>query len=350
MSLYKRGKIWWSRIERGGQLIQRSTKCANINDARRVEDVWKSDYAKGEVGIYRAPTLSEFSTQFLSYLPSRVAKRTFRFYVDAWMPLLESPLAHVKLSQIDGKKLEELFIQDRLKVVSPTTVNHSLRTLRRALHLAADWKLIPRAPRISLLKGEKGREYVIDEPTLERFVALSANPETVDLVHFHARKFHPEMAALLPFLVDTGLGAGEVCRLNREDVNLEGRGSVFVRTGKSANARRYVPLTARARRIIESLPKSTTTDALFTRNGRRITITWASHQFTAMRRKLGLPEGCVLHSTRHTFCSRLGANGASPFDIQRLAGHASMLQSQKYVHPGAAQLDAAIARLEPHPG
>jgi len=57
----------------------------------------------------------------------------------------------------------------------------------------------------------------------------------------------------------------------------------------------------------------------------------------------------VLHSCRHTFCSRLGERGASPFDIQRLAGHASIMQSQKYVHPGAAQLEAAVRLLEPLP-
>jgi site-specific recombinase XerD len=65
-----------------------------------------------------------------------------------------------------------------------------------------------------------------------------------------------------------------------------------------------------------------------------------------VRRRLKLPETCVLHSTRHTFCTRLGERGADAFAIQRLAGHSSIIISQRYVHPAAARLDAAIALLE----
>jgi integrase len=220
--------------------LQRSTKCRNKNDAAQVESVWKSDLAKGEAGIYKPPTLSEFSAPFLNHLPTRVSKRTFRFYVDAWRPLVESPLGQIKLNQIDGLKLEA-FTQERLKVVGVTTVNHSLRTLRRALHLAEQWKLIPRAPKISLLRGEMGREFVITEEILAKLLKLCDEQELSQVKPFPARRFHPEMKALLPFLIDTGLRAGEVCRLDWEDVSLKGRGSVFIRHGKSKYSRRHVP-------------------------------------------------------------------------------------------------------------
>jgi integrase len=39
-----------------------------------------------------------------------------------------------------------------------------------------------------------------------------------------------------------------------------------------------------------------------------------------MRDALLLPWDCVIHSTRHTFCTRLGERGADAFTIQRLAG------------------------------
>src|SRR5438309_8902209 len=108
MSLYKRGEVWWSRIERAGQTIQRSTKCRNLKDARQVESVWLSELAKGEVGIFKPPTLEGFSERFISYLHGRVSKRTWRFYVDAWATLThpESPLGNVRLNQIDSAKIE----------------------------------------------------------------------------------------------------------------------------------------------------------------------------------------------------------------------------------------------------
>ena len=38
----------------------------------------------------------------------------------------------------------------------------SLRTLRRVLHIARDWKLIRDVPKIKMLPGENERDYVLD--------------------------------------------------------------------------------------------------------------------------------------------------------------------------------------------
>ena len=87
---------------------RRKRKLASRCPAREVESVWLSELAKGEVGIFKPPTLEGFSERFINYLPGRVAKRTFRFYVDGWNALthLESPLYNVRLNQIDSAKIE----------------------------------------------------------------------------------------------------------------------------------------------------------------------------------------------------------------------------------------------------
>jgi site-specific recombinase XerD len=108
-----------------------------------------------------------------------------------------------------------------------------------------------------------------------------------------------------------------------------------------------IPLTKRAEAILLELRATANTPYVFTLRGRdRITGDWLSHNLLRVRRRLKLPETCVLHSTRHTFCTRLGERGADAFAIQRLAGHSSIIISQRYVHPAAARLDAAIALLE----
>jgi site-specific recombinase XerD len=58
-----------------------------------------------------------------------------------------------------------------------------------------------------------------------------------------------------------------------------------------------------------------------------------------------LPDDCVVHSTRHTFCTRLGESGYDAFTIMRLAGNSNIVISQKYVHPTPALLENAIGRL-----
>jgi len=96
-------------------------------------------------------------------------------------------------------------------------------------------------------------------------------------------------------------------------------------------------------------PAAETEDFVFTFHGHPITVVWASHHSTFARRKAGLPEDAVLHSLRHSFLTRLGEAGADAFTIQKLAGHANINQSSKYVHPSENRLESTIALLNKKP-
>jgi integrase len=61
---------------------------------------------------------------------------------------------------------------------------------------------------------------------------------------------------------------------------------------------------------------------------------------------MNLPWDAVLHSTRHTALTDLGAAGADAFTIQAVAGHASVTTSQRYVHPVSETLSRAFEKLE----
>jgi integrase len=328
MTLYRRpkSKYWWSRIEINGRVHQFTTRSNNKNVARQLEAAKRTDLVKGNAGL-TAPTLNTFATRFINSLFGRVSKQTIRFYLCHWKPLVEfEPLCECRIDRIDAALLQD-FVAWRRKSVSTITVNHNLRTLRRALHLAAEWNLIAKVPKIRLLPHEHRRDYVIPDEAVERFAKSEAGL----------------IGKLVPFLVDTGLRRGEVVGLVWDNVNFAER-YIQVAKGKTASARRKVPLTHRAEAVLKALPRCD--DHVFTLNGHRITIDWISHAFLRARKRLKLPDGAVLHSTRHTFCTRLGEKGADAFAIQRLAGHSSITISQRYVHPSAGRLDAAIALLD----
>jgi integrase len=61
---------------------------------------------------------------------------------------------------------------------------------------------------------------------------------------------------------------------------------------------------------------------------------------------LNLPHGFVLHSLRHTFLTRLGLAGVEAFTIMKLAGHGSVVVSQRYVHPTPQAMENAVAKLD----
>jgi integrase len=65
-----------------------------------------------------------------------------------------------------------------------------------------------------------------------------------------------------------------------------------------------------------------------------------------VRATSNLPQGFVLHSLRHTFLTRLGLAGVDAFTIMKLAGHGSVVVSQRYVHPTPQAMEHAVARLD----
>ena len=143
-------------------------------------------------------------------------------------------------------------------------------------------------------------------------------------------------------------------------------GWVYVEKGKTKYAKRHVPLTARARDILEKIKEKSKSKWVMLDgndakdfqnyiaekyvfpakdNTSQLSRHWASEQFRTLRDAMELPDDCVVHSTRHTFCTRLGESGVGAFEIQRLAGHSSIVISQKYVHPTLALLEKAIGKM-----
>jgi integrase len=240
------------------------------------------------------------------------------------------------LHDITSEMVEE-FTQSRLKEVGPSCVNGSLRVLRRALRLAEEWKLIGRAPRFALLPNEHSREFIISEELLQKMLAH--------------KDCNALLKKMLPFLIDTGLRVTEALALRWDTVGLEPKqgsslGWVYVEKGKSKFAKRHVPLTVRARQILSDIKETSTSNFVFpAQDGGLLTRHVPSQQFHTLREAMRLPKDCVLHSTRHSFCSRLGLAGVDSYTLQRLAGHSSIVISQKYVHPTGLQMEAAISKL-----
>lgn len=306
----------------GGHLHQRSLKTRDKQEALRREAVFRLELTSGDFGLRRADktSLAQFETRFFEYVDQNVAAaKTRSYYRTHWKPLITSPLGQMNMARITPGHVHDWAVL-RAEKVGASSVNGSLRTLRRALHLASEWHVIKTIPKIRLVKGERSREFVIDDALLEKMLA---HP-----------KCTPTLRVLLPFLIDTGLRLNEAMSLVWDDIS----DSVSVRRGKSKAARRTVPLTPRALKILGEAGRGDTrvfAQSSFT----------TSHQFKGLRDALKLPRDCVLHSCRHTFCTRLGTAGVSAFQIMQLAGHSSVAISQRYVHENQQALKDAIGKL-----
>ena len=68
------------------------------------------------------------------------------------------PLAEKKLNLITGEDAAALAAHRQGKGLQISSINSSLRVLRRALRVSVEWRVIPAAPKIKLLRGERHRE------------------------------------------------------------------------------------------------------------------------------------------------------------------------------------------------
>ena len=252
MSIFKRGRVYWYKFQWKGKLVRESTKQGNDKVARQMEAAHRTSLAKGEVGIrdkIPAPTLKKFCER--RFEPW--AKATFEHTcLNNWLWFRAGirrltryePLANAKLDEITNEMLagfaahEQTRLQNRgrsedeeKRGLAVSSINSAIRVLRRVLSLGVEWGVIESAPRLALLPGERHRERVITPDEEMRYLAAAS----------------PLLADVASILADTGLRPDECYRLRWEDVTwVNGRnGSLLVKHGKTAAARRVLPMTPR---------------------------------------------------------------------------------------------------------
>lgn len=362
MSVYlvpeNKQRIWWCRLMFNGKLYRRSTKQTSKEAAKKWEAVFRTKLALGEVGIIErkpAPTLAEFSREFLSWaeVTFQAKPKTWLYYRNGVRRLLEhQPLAG---SSLDDKQVAERVVgyiakrqtsnsdgKHPKKGLEISSINRELQVLRRILHLAVEWGRIESAVKIKMLSGEHHRERVITPHEEARYLAAAP----------------PLLSAVATVLVDSGLRPEECSRLRWENVTwINGRhGSFLVTHGKTAAARRMLPMTPRVRAILESRweragkPEEGWVWPAPTKSGhidhsslkKQHATTFKTVNAEAKKQSLQPVQPFVLYSLRHTFLTRLGASGrCDVWTLAKIAGHSSIAMSSRYVHPsGDHVLDA----------
>lgn len=155
-------------------------------------------------------------------------------------------------------------------------------------------------------------------------------------------------------LVDTGLRPEECYRLRWEFVTwVNGRyGTVMVTHGKTAAARRVLPMTPRVRTILQRRWEAAETPLegfvwpAPSKSGHIEPSSLKKQHANALR--ISNVRPFVLYSLRHTFLTRLGASGCDAWTLARIAGHSSVAISARYVHPSEDSVFTAVERLGGH--
>jgi integrase len=326
--IYKRRDVYWYKFMWSGKLIRKSTRQGNGKAARNMESAHRTSLAKGEVGIRErkpSPSLDNFLVRrFEPWAKARFehnVPKTWLWYRTAMRAIMKyNPLASTALDEITSEEIASFAAHRQALKMQVSSVNNSLRGLRRMLRLAVEWGVLGAAPKVKMLPGERHRDRVVTQEEEAKY--LSAASELV--------------ASIAAVLVDTGMRPEECFRLSWDMVTWSsGRhGERFVNRGKTAAARRSLPMTPRVRAILEQQ---------WERSGKpsegwiwpAATRSWHVEASTLRKQHTNAFEiiaeeagkdnqkpvrPFVLYDLRHTFLTRLGTAAATRGRSLRSAG------------------------------
>jgi integrase len=319
MELYRQpgSKYWTADFIVDGQRVRKSTKQTTRSKASEVaaEFLRQAQDEEAPALKSRAPRVRDFAVKkFLPFVTkSSLDPDTKRYYATGWRLLEGSDAANWRLDQVTRSRADTLQFAG-----SGANQNCAFRTLRRMLSLAEDEGLIKHLPRIKLRK-ENERSATFDAHVEEKFLSSAKQP-MLDI-----------------FLIgqDAGLRPDEAVRMRWPDVLWE-KSLIFVASGKTPKARRYVPLSDRVRAALRARSQGSTSEWVFpskrSKSG-HIEHSGVAKAFRLRREELGITKDLVLYSTRHTFGSDLMDQMGDLTKVGKVLGHSSTRITERYVHP-----------------
>jgi len=332
-----KSKYLWYDFTVRGKRFRNSTKETSENRAAKIAALKFADACEQSDPLPRkAPTLKQASVRFLKWVEdARLADKSKTYYQDGWRLLQTTAILKLRLDTIDNDVAEQLIFSG-----SAANANCALRTLRRLLHKAEDWRLIRRAPKIKLL------------PEQERLLRLDDEAERKLLAAADECKWRPKTLELFRDIVmlarDTGMrNEKELYRIRIENIGWD-RHIVFVPDSKTVTGIREVPLSDRAVEILRRRCGDRREGWVFpSRRAKSGHLTTMAVKFRQARAKAGLPKSLVLYCGRHDFGTRILKKTGNLKLVMQTMGQKDVKTAMKYQHPELDIVRAALNETAP---
>jgi len=327
-----KSKFYWYDFTVRGHRYRGSTQETRSLKALQAASLKLASVMENTDPLPGKPTaLGEVGERFLAWVDSgRLEDMTRKFYRNGWRLLKATPVAEVRVNQITGDCVEQLKFPG-----SAANANCALRTLRRMLHKAEEWKMIGHAPKIKMMK-EHGRHLRLDN-TAERKLLEGAKACT------WRRRTFELFRDIVVLMRDTGMrNQRELYRMRIENLDWENR-VIFVPDSKTPEGRRPVPMSRRVFELLHERCGTRTEGWVFpskrSASGHLCSI---DRLFREARRRAGLPKELVLYCARHDYGTRVLTRTGNLAAVMRTMGHRDVKTAMRYQHPELEVVRAAL--------
>jgi len=325
VSLWKRGKVYWSYLYLDGVRHSQSTGTGNLRQAAEIERRFRDTLNLKRHQIADPHPEMPFGTLAANFLAEGDRKD---WHVDRLKPLLpywsEVPIGRItKAMALDYRRRRHA-----AKAVSDTTINRDLEALRHILFWAVEQGLLPTNPLagMRMVKERRKPRSVLalgDEPLLLRAAA-------------------PHLRPIIILALDAGMRRGEILNQRWEHVDFARR-LLSVTCSKTAEGEaREIPLTARVHDLLLAIRQKE--GLLFTYQGKPIRAIKTAWKAAVRRARIRYLR---FHDLRHTFNTRLMEAGVLQDIRKALMGHSSGEDVNSiYTHVELPAKREAIRKLE----
>jgi integrase len=331
-----KSKFYWYDFTVRGHRYRGSTQETKSVSASKVAGLKLAHVIECTDQLPNTPTaLNQFSQPFFSWVDdARLESKTKRYYRNGWRLIKATAVEGFQSDKITSDCAERLNFAG-----SAANANCALRTLRRMLHKAEEWKLISRVPKIKLMQ-EHGRSLRLDDAAETELLAAAAGCKWRERAHDLFRD-------IIILMRDTGMrNQRELYRMRVENLDWEHR-LIFVPDSKTPEGRRLVPMS---RRVFEVLRErcGTRQEGWVFPSARSVSghISSIDRLFRQARAKAGLPKELVLYCARHDYGTRILMRTGNLAAVMKTMGHRDVKTAMHYQHP---ELEIVRAALDYHP-
>jgi integrase len=324
----KRGRAWHAEICKTGPdgvLVREGRTHSTRREAMAWADQREAEIEGGASVLARRMTFGELLDRYAAEVsPTKAGCRWEQIRIAA---LSDDPIAAVRLAELDERHFSA-WRDRRLRTVTPATVRREWSLLSGACTVAInEWRLLDRHPMRAVRRpsSSRPRDRLATDDELERILYCLGYERELAPLTMIAR-----VGAALLFAIETAMRRGEIAALCWQDVEFDRR-YLRVGAGKTDAARREVPLSSEALRIVRQLETVRDGDKVF-----RVSATSIDVLFRKARDKAGV-MGLTFHDSRHLAITRL----AKVLDVLPLAkaiGHRDLRQLMIYYNPSAEDL------------
>jgi integrase len=285
----------------------------------------------------KAPTFEAFAPKYLAHCvtlrqkPSTIDGK--KCNLGKW---ILPRYGHLRLDEFVNKYVADLKAQ--LGEVGWSAGNNVLRALTNMLRVAVELGEIEAMPCTvkTFRRDSKERSYY-GFAVYEQLLATAS----------------PEQRIMILLGAEAGLRAGEIAVVEWKDCDFD-RGVLTVSNAiwkgqiglPKGNRIRRVPMSNRLMSALKAYRHLRGPRVLYRENGLTPNRGSLSDWLREAEIAAGLPSTGHVHSLRHTFCSHLALGGIDVRTIMELAGHASIVTTQRYMHLAPLSTKNAISVLD----